>query len=130
MILKTQKLWCWLWGWTWSETPLPSGIVVGLVKNRKAVLKAIYLRQDTTVYSTISWVDTRQSIWIPLSYVTWPGICRFYESHAPSDLPWDYSHDADYNAICYSVDGEVFSFPVNDIPEIDRLITEFPKPRV
>jgi len=127
MFLGIQKFWYGLWGWTWSETPLPSGIVVGLVVNRKSELKAVYLRQDTTVYPTISWADVRRSMWMTPSYGTWPMICRFYRSKKQSKLPVDCFYDADYNVIYYSLDGAIFSFPFNDVPEINRLITEFPK---
>ncbi|KAE9630422.1 hypothetical protein GP644_08455 [Parasedimentitalea maritima] len=130
MILSIQKFWCRLWGWTWSETPLPSAIVVWLVVNRKPELKVVYLRQDTAVYPTISWADVRRSIWITLTHGIWPMICKFYRSDKQSKLAYDFFYDADYKAICYSLDGAFFSFPFSDIPEIDRLMTEYPTPGV
>lgn len=89
--------------------------------------KAIYLRQDPSVYSTISIADLRGQCRSPWRIRTWPIICKFYNSKQQSKLPYDYFYDADYNATYNSSDGDLFCFPFNDIPEIDSLKTEFRK---
>lgn len=66
-------------------------------------------------------------MWITLSQETWPMICKFYSREKQSALPCDCSYDADYKAIFYSLEGAICSFPFSGIPEIGRLLAEYPK---
>ncbi len=119
LTLNIQKFLFRMTGAAWREKQLESGLIFGLVENRGGKLIAIYLAHGKGAYKKISVADARGSILIRRGLGIWSELVEFARNGNVGKLPYDYFFSRDDQAIFYSLDGEIFSFPTSDILEIE-----------
>lgn len=124
--LNIQKFFFRMTGAVLHEKQLESGLIFGLVKNKGGKLIAIYLVHGKGAYRNISVADTKGSILIRRGLGIWSELVEFARNGNSGKLPYDYFFSRDDQAIFYSLDGEIFSFPASDILEIeDSILKDF-----
>lgn len=119
LLLALQKVFYRVSGCHWSETQLPSGLAFAGIYTSKRKLIALYLVHLPGTYKKVSLADTRRSILIRCKQNIWPRIAEFAGLRDVKILPPDFFFSEADDVVFYSIDGETFSIPIEDIPLID-----------